>query len=51
MLQSIRKIRAIPEVAAQVLISAGVVLSFFLLLVQNHIHPIVVYFLQLYLAF
>ncbi len=35
----------------QVLLSAGTVLSFAWLLLQNKIHPIVVYLLQIYLTF
>ena len=35
----------------QMLLSAGTVLSFAWLLLQNKIHPIVVYLLQVYLTF
>ena len=47
---------AIPRVPAQVapaqvLFSAGTLLSFGWLLLQNKIHPIVVYLLQVYLTF
>ncbi len=38
-------------VPAQVLFSAGTLLSFAWLLLQNKIHPIVVYLLQVYLTF
>jgi hypothetical protein len=38
-------------VPAQVLFSAGTLLSFGWLLLQNKIHPIVVYLLQVYLTF
>ncbi len=42
---------AISTVPAQVVFSAGTLLSFAWLLLQNKIHPIVVYLLQVYLTF
>ncbi len=42
---------AISRVPAQVLLSAGTLTSFAWLLLQNKIHPIVVYLLQVYLTF
>ena len=36
---------------AQIVLSAGTLLSFGWLLLQNKIHPIVVYLLQVYLTF
>lgn len=52
MLESIRKHAAvIPHVSAKVLLSAGVLTSFSVLLSNDLIHPLVVYALQLYLAF
>jgi hypothetical protein len=51
MLESVRKIAAVPEVPVRVLVSVGTIASFGWLLVQDRIHPIVVYCLQLYLAF
>ena len=52
MLESIRnRDVAISRVPAQVLFSAGTLLSFAWLLLQNKIHPGVVYLLQVYLTF
>ena len=42
---------AFSRVPAQAIFSAGTLLSFTWLLLQNKIHPIVVYLLQVYLAF
>ncbi len=42
---------AISRVPTQVVFSAGTLLSFAWLLLQNKIHPIVVYLLQVYLTF
>ncbi len=39
------------RIPAQVVLSAGTLLSFAWLLLQNKIHPIVVYLLQVYLTF
>ena len=52
MLESIRnRDVAISRVPAQAIFSAGTLLSFAWLLLQNKIHPIVVYLLQVYLTF
>jgi len=51
MLESARKISTVPEVQVRVLLSVGTIASFGWLLVQDRIHPIVVYCLQLYLSF
>lgn len=52
MLESARKyVVALPKVPAHFLLSAGTVASFAWLLLQNRIHPIVVYVLQVYLTF
>ena len=52
MLESIRKHAAvIPHVSAKVVLSAGVLTSFAVLLGHDLIHPLVIYALQLYLAF
>ncbi len=58
MLESVRnrdvavsRVPAISRVPFQVLLSAGTLLSFAWLLLQNKIHPIVVYLLQVYLTF
>ena len=52
MLQSVRShIAEMPRVPTQLLISAGTLTSFAWLLLQNKIHPIFVYLLQLYLTF
>ncbi len=39
------------QMSVQVLLSAGTLLSFAWLLLQNKIHPVVVYLLQIYLTF
>ncbi len=52
MLESIRnRDVAISRFPVQVVFSAGTLLSFAWLLLQNKIHPIVVYLLQVYLTF
>lgn len=52
MLESVRnRDVAVSKVPAQVLFSAGTLSSFTWLLLQNKIHPIVVYLLQVYLTF
>ena len=52
MLQSARnRVVAVPRVPAQVFLSAGTLVSFGWLLLQDKIHPLVVYLLQLYLTF
>ena len=52
MLESARnRVVALPRVPTKFLLSAGTLASFGWLLIQNKIHPIVVYLLQLYLTF
>jgi len=52
MLELVRsRVPAIPRVPVQMLVSAGTLTSCAWLLLQNKIHPIVVYLLQLYLTF
>ena len=52
MLESARnRVVALPRVPTKVWLSAGILASFGWLLIQNEIHPIVVYLLQLYLTF
>jgi hypothetical protein len=51
MVESARKRIAIPQVPVKVLLSAGTLLSFAWLLSHDLIHPLVIYALQLYLAF
>ena len=51
MLESAKKLVAVPEVPLQWLATASTVVGFGWLLVQDRIHPLVVYCLQLYLSF
>ncbi len=52
MLPSVRhRVAEIPVVPVHLLISAGTLTSFVWLLLQNKIHPIFVYLLQVYLTF
>ena len=52
MLESTRsRVLSIPRIPAQWLLSVGTLGSFSWLLLQNKIHPIVVYLLQVYLTF
>ncbi len=52
MLQSARsRVAGIPRVPAQMWLSVGTLSSFAWLLLQNKVHPIVVYLLQVYLTF
>ncbi len=52
MLESARsRALATPRIPVQVLLSAGTLASFAWLLLQNKIHPIFVYLLQVYLTF
>ena len=46
-----RRAQAIPRVPAQAILSVGTLSSFVWLLLQNKIHPIVIYLLQVYLTF
>jgi len=45
------RVVALPRVPVQVLLSAGTLVSFGWMLLQNRIHPIVIYLLQVYLTF
>lgn len=53
-LASVRKTRAFPAIASptaiQAALAVSVVLGFLVLLLQNQIHPVIVYFLQLFLT-
>jgi hypothetical protein len=52
MLDSVRnRVEALPGIPVQVLLSAGTLTSFAWLLLQNRIHPIVIYLLEVYLMF
>lgn len=52
MLESARnRVEALPRVPVQILLSAGTLTSFAWLLLQNRIHPIVIYLLEVYLTF
>lgn len=51
MVESVRKRVALPQVPVKVLLSTGTLLSFAWLLSHDLIHPLVIYALQLYLAF
>jgi hypothetical protein len=51
MLESIRKaVITIPEVPVQALLSIGAVASFGWLLLEDRVHPLLVYCLELYLS-
>jgi len=50
MIDSLRKVASLPDISLQAVLSAGVVAGFVWLLVQNGVHPIMVYVLQLYLS-
>ncbi len=53
MLESIRKSVALPRTSpifAEVALSAGVILTFLWLLIEDRIHPFAVYLAQLYLT-
>jgi hypothetical protein len=50
--QAVRKhASAVSELPLQMILAAGTVASFGWLLVQDQVHPLFVYFLQLYLTF
>ena len=51
MLESVRRIAAMPRVPVQLLLRVGTLGSFTWLLAHDLIHPIVIYALELYLAF
>ena len=53
MLESIRKTVALPRtspILAEVALSAGVILTFLWLLIEDRIHPFAVYLAQLFLT-
>ena len=53
MLESLRKTVVLPRVSqnvAETTVSAGVILTFLWLLIQDRVHPFVVYLAQLYLT-
>ncbi|HYH44836.1 MAG TPA: hypothetical protein VEG34_04070 [Thermoanaerobaculia bacterium] len=51
-LESVRKhAAAIPQVPSRLLLGAGALTSFAVLLANDMVHPLVVYALQLYLSF
>ena len=53
MLDLLRRTVALPEVSrsfAEIAVSAGVILTFLWLLIQDRVHPFVVYVAQLYLT-
>ena len=51
MLETIRRSVALPRVRVDYVIAAVTPLAFGWLLLNDHIHPLAVYLLQLYLAF
>lgn len=51
MLESVRQLVSIPQVSAELFLSAGTVLGFSCLLLTDQIHPVAIYLLQLYLSF
>jgi len=52
MIQAVRaRVAAVPQASLQILLAAGTLASFGWLLAQDQIHPLFVYFLQLYLTF
>lgn len=50
MLRSARRIAAMPLVSTELIFSWVVLGSFLLLLVQDKVHPLLVFFLELYLS-
>jgi hypothetical protein len=51
MLESVRRLVAMPQVSPRVLIGLGTLGSFLWLLAHDLVHPIVIYALELYLTF
>lgn len=52
MLESVRsRATVIPQLPVELLLSVGTLTSFAWLLLQNKIHPFLVYLLQIYLTF
>ncbi|HEV8631344.1 MAG TPA: hypothetical protein VGV61_13585 [Thermoanaerobaculia bacterium] len=52
MIEAVRKrVATLPDLPLQLILATGTLASFGWLLVQDQIHPLFVYFLQLYLTF
>jgi hypothetical protein len=51
MMETIRRSVALPRLRVDYLATATTTLAFAWLLINDHIHPLAVYLLQLYLAF
>ncbi len=51
MLETIRRSVALPKVRVDYLVTAATTFAFGWLLINDHLHPLSVYLLQLYLAF
>lgn len=51
MLESVRRHVAVPRVSSKILFAIGTTASFGWLLMNDMIHPIVIYALELYLTF
>ncbi len=51
MLDSVRKLVAVPVISSEAVLSVGVLATFAWLLAHDLVHPIAVFFLQLYLTF
>ncbi len=51
MLESIRRVAAIPRISLAQVLSVAVVLAFFWLLALDHVHPLAIYLTQIFLAF
>jgi hypothetical protein len=51
-MQAVRKrVATLPDIPLQIALAGGTLLSFGWLLVQDQVHPLFVYFLQVYLTF
>jgi hypothetical protein len=51
MLDVLRRSAALPAVPVRFLVQGAVIASFLWLLVENQVHPLIVYGMQLYLSF
>ena len=51
MLESIRRVVAIPRISSAQVLSVSVVLGFFWLLAHDLVHPFAIYLAQIYLMF
>lgn len=51
MIDSLRRSATLPALPVRVLVQGTVIASFLWLLLQNQIHPLIVYGLELYLGF